>query len=254
MAINYAQTNTDSGLNAVSFCAGSSDGGSTFIVCNGTLGSGTRSVSVTASATLAHTLFQCVIVNPGTSWDAGTWTTRLNVTTANMNLTLTEIHICRMDSSHNNVSTIGSVTGLSISLGSTGVITQNVTGVAVGSPAVDDYVLVIYTFANGAMSSQTFTLTRNQNISSPFNTVTFAGDEVSNILRVLRPVVMFKEPFVRVWTSCQRLVKELQKFFQTQWQLFQKRLNGIKSLGGWREFIVPTVGGKEVGLQVQELL
>lgn len=106
-------------------------------------------------------------VPASTSWDAGTWTVRFNVVTSNMNLTITEIHICRVNSSCANQATIGSATGLSIALSSTGVKSQNVTGVA-QTPGVGDRVLIVFVGSNGAMSSQSADIIPDQNIDSPF--------------------------------------------------------------------------------------
>lgn len=106
------------------------------------------------------------------SWDAGDWTVRFNITTSNMNLTVTEIYVCRVNSSCTNQATIGSETGLSISLGTTGVKTQVVSPGAAQTPSVGDKVLVVLIASNGAMTSQSCGITSDQNIDSPFTVVT----------------------------------------------------------------------------------
>lgn len=113
--------------------------------------------------------FDCE-VPAGTTWGGGTWTVRFNVTGANMNLTVTEIYICRTNSSCVSQGTIGSATGLSLSLSATGVITQTVTGSAV-TPAANDRVTIVICGTNGAMSSQNATITGDQTIDSPFTGV-----------------------------------------------------------------------------------
>lgn len=170
MAINYTQTDTNDEATINSYCAAAGMLSAFRVVCTngGTAGTGTHTLQLSGEATSGHTTYK-VIPGTGVSWNAGTWTVRVNITTANMNLTITAIHICRMNSSHNNVSTIGSATGLSIGLGTTGVKSQNVTGSAVGSPAADDYVLIVLTITNGSMTSQSAIATKGQNIDSPFD-------------------------------------------------------------------------------------
>ena len=137
----------------------------------GTPGAGTSQISLASSETnVSGTSISCGTLPTGTVGDAGTWTVRLNVTTANMNLTLNEIHICHLRSG-SSIATIGSVTGLSTSLGSTGVITQNVTGSAVTIVTATDNVSILVSYTNGAMSTQQGFYTVDQNIDSPFNVV-----------------------------------------------------------------------------------
>lgn len=168
MAINYTQTDTIPAF-PTSHCATASDITVDALEATngGSAGSSTKSPSVSSDATRSLRAFKCV-VGSGISWDAGTWTTRLNVTASNMNLSITAIYICRVNSSGTNQATIGSATGLSISLGTTGVKSQNVTGSG-QTPGVGDVVWVVYEILNGAMSIQSFSFTPNQNIDSPFN-------------------------------------------------------------------------------------
>lgn len=177
MALVFAQTDTNQSVSACNTaaellgCSGRSAdvGGMTGQVCvsGGTLGTTIGSWSVAASATdVAEFAFICT-VDSGVSWDAGTWTIRFNVTTANMNLTVTEIHLCRVSSTCVNQASLGSATGLSISLGTTGVKSQDISGSA-ATPGAGDIVLVVFVITNGAMSGQTASVTYNQNIDSPF--------------------------------------------------------------------------------------
>lgn len=104
----------------------------------------------------------------GTEWAAGTWTTRLNVVVGNMNLTITAIYICHLSSTWTNIATIGSATGLSIALTTTGVKSQDITGSAI-TPSAGDTVGIFYVIANGAMSVQSFEFDPDQIFTSPFN-------------------------------------------------------------------------------------
>lgn len=178
MAITFTQTDTNSSVcnssTELAACSGRTGGVNSAKVASVGGTAGTVAVSETAVGS-ASNVVECgfaLTIPAGTTGDSGTWTTRLNITTANMNLTITEIHVCRANSSCTNQESIGSATGLSISLGSTGVKSQNVTGGAV-TLAADDLVTVVYVISNGAMTDQTFQYTPNQNIDSPFTTAVF---------------------------------------------------------------------------------
>ena len=82
-----------------------------------------------------------------TSWDSGTYTWRLNITTTSATVTLEEVHVCRLNSSLVSQESLGSSTGLGQSLGSSGVISGNVTGSAATASA-SDVVAFIYVFSN----------------------------------------------------------------------------------------------------------
>lgn len=174
MAINYTQTDGTTGRcnSNAGYCSGFSttQSAGTGRVCSdgGTAGTGAVSTT-TGAATRAIGAYFTIIPDSGTTGNSGTWTVRLNVTTANMNLTLLEVWICRVNSSCVNQETIGSTTGLTTSLGTTGVKSINVTGSAV-TLAADDKVVVGFYVDNTAMSSQAFSFTPDQNIDSPFTT------------------------------------------------------------------------------------
>ena len=140
-------------------------------VVGGTPGTVAKTINVSASA--VNTADWAVRWAPaaGVSWDAGTWTVRMNVTTANMNIDLTEIHICRHNSACVTQESIGSATGLTIDCGTTGVKSQTVTGSAV-TPVAGDVVIVVFVFTNAAMTIQSIGVTPDQNIDSPFTAPT----------------------------------------------------------------------------------
>lgn len=113
-----------------------------------------------------------------------------------MNLTITEIHICRVDSSCVNQATLGSATGLSISLGSTGVKSQNVTQGSSASPSVGDLVLIVFVGSNGAMSDQNINISPDQNIDSPFTAVTAPSPNVNDSVTVAESVTLLLNPML----------------------------------------------------------
>ena len=169
MAINYTQTDTVSDFDGYEVCAGAYGGGasnSRQASDGGSAGSTPVADTTLSSGTARHDLVE-IHPDAGTTGSSGTWTVRLNVTTGNMNLSITAVHICRVNSSGVSQETIGSATGLSISLSSTGVKSQDVTGSAV-TLAAGDLVTIVFTVVNGAMSNQSFFWTPNQNIDSPF--------------------------------------------------------------------------------------
>lgn len=174
MAINFQQTDTAAtfpndhctvdadctGLTSGRECSDGGSAGSTAV---------SPAPTIVASVGRVVRAFKCV-VDSGVSWDAGTWTVRMNVTTANMNLEIDRLWICRIDSSGNSQAQIGDSDTLSspISLASTGVKSQTVSGSA-QSPSAGDVVWVLVRVNNGAMSTQSFTFTPDQLIDSPFN-------------------------------------------------------------------------------------
>ena len=176
MAMIFTLTNSTTGVcagNAV-YCSGAatSDGGASRVASvGGTAGTETTlATSALASSTDNANGLYTLDIPAGTSGDSGTWTIRLNITTANMNLTVTKIYVCRVNSSCTNQETIGSATGLSISLGTTGVKTQTVSGSAV-TLAAGDKVVIVFVLSNGAMSDQIARWGNDQNIDSPFSVV-----------------------------------------------------------------------------------
>lgn len=168
MGVNYTQTDTF-GSSLQSWCSGASvfSADSKVAQDGATAGSASDSVNVSSSAVSELDLGFEITPASGTTWGSGTWTVRLNVTTANMNVTWVAVYICQVDSGDTNKATIGSTTGLSISLGTTGVKSTTVSGSAV-TPAANDKVQIVLLFSNGAMSTSTWSQTPNQNIDSPF--------------------------------------------------------------------------------------
>lgn len=174
MAMTFTQTDTDPpSCAATSVCSGRTVIWEIQRECTvgGTAGSSPVSVQFTSSATNGFgVLFLCTVPS-GSSWDSGTWTVRLNVTTANMNFTWTECYVCRANSSCVSQETLGSNTAVGQSLGTTGVKSTTVSCSA-ATPAAGDLLTVILIFSNAAMSTQSFSLTPNQNIDSPFTAAT----------------------------------------------------------------------------------
>ena len=110
-------------------------------------------------------------VPAGTYWEAGDWTIRMNVTTANADVQWKSAHICRISSGCINQATIGSNTAVNITLNTTGVKTVVISGSA-QAPAPGDKVMILLGFTDlTSKGTETWGLTPNQNIDSPLKAV-----------------------------------------------------------------------------------
>lgn len=168
--INLQETDSAATCGIAVYCSGGTSQASSpkLAQSGGSAGSTPVTISINGSTSLRIVFgFDCPIA-AGATWDAGTWTVRWNVTTANMNLTWEEVHICRLSSSCVNQATIGSATALGISLGATGVKTQTVSGAA-QSPSVGDRVYILFVITNAAMTLQSFDITPSEIINTPFD-------------------------------------------------------------------------------------
>lgn len=96
----------------------------------------------------------------GASCDTGTATTRLNVTTAGL-FTVTDICICA------GSTVIGSATGLSISLNSTGVKTQTVSVTGTAACASSEVQVVYCGDVGGSHGNESYSFTPDQNHTIP---------------------------------------------------------------------------------------
>jgi hypothetical protein len=167
MAINFQQTDAFTGCSASGARRDALDGG--------TAGSSAVSLSVAGDATDSPLLRVTCFVDTGVTWAAGTWTVRLNVTTANMFVSWASATIIRVNASCVVQETLGEVTGLGISLAATGVQSTTVSGSA-ATPSADDRILVDFGFANGSMNAQSFEFTPDQLIDSPFTEAAAEGE------------------------------------------------------------------------------
>lgn len=88
------------------------------------------------------------------NWAGGTYEVTVEVVSTNMNLTLTQIRICRYNSSMASPATVGSLTGIGRSLASAGAVAHNVTGSAQSGATDTDRLAIMLVGSNSAMSSQ----------------------------------------------------------------------------------------------------
>lgn len=170
MAVSIKQTDTAATHGAAAACSGATLAATTQTSqaeVGGTAGTGTKTFTITKNATEAGFFVETTALDDYT-WDSGTWTVRLNVTTADSNVDLEDIYICRVNSSGVSQATIGSNTGINESLGTTGVKSWTVSGSA-QTPSAGDRVYIVYVFQNNhAHSNKSISVLANQDIDSPF--------------------------------------------------------------------------------------
>ena len=158
----------------------------TYSCVDGAADGGTITDLIFASSTLSAPSFT-VSNSRAIDWAGGSWTVRLNVTTSNMNLTLVGVYICRVNSDGSgSLETLGSATGLSISLGSTGVKSQAVTTSSATSPGATDRLKIFFDISNSAMTNQSYTITTDQVLNSPLG---YAASPVSVERRIVNQAV-----------------------------------------------------------------
>lgn len=149
----------------------------------GSPGSSELSVTIYKAGIQAGVMFESPAVGQVT-WQSGTYTVRLNVTTAVADLLLTEVHVCRVNSSCVSQEIVGSTTGLTISMGTTGVKQVDVTGVE-QSATDTDRIYVVLIFQQTSHASMTFGFVPDQNIDTPIAAVqefVYGGDIPLGIL------------------------------------------------------------------------
>ena len=184
MARTYQQTGSVASIDASSYCGGGADNNSANMLraasSGGAAASTGQTVSLSSGGTTAELgVWWDVAVSTGTSWDAGDWVVRYNITTGNMDVDLQEVYICRVNASSVSQATIGSTTGLA--LGTTaGVLSVTITGAA-QTPSADDNVRITSVWSNNSsMTADSIIILADQLIDSPFTTL--AGGTVIPVM------------------------------------------------------------------------
>lgn len=137
MAISYRQTDTVAPCGVIQACSGrtpAADSDAHEAQDGGTAGTTELACDVGAGATEACYMDELAITD-ATSLDSGTLTARVNVTSAQNNLTWEEIYV--------------SVTGMALDVTAGGVFSQQVTLSAASAHNAGDVVYLVYVFANG---------------------------------------------------------------------------------------------------------
>lgn len=169
MAITLTQTDTAATCSNPTACAVNKE--ATISVKQATAGgtAGTTAVSVTRGTNATDReiiFFQSAAGEPNsTSWESGTWTVRIEITTSNMNVTSWSTGACALDtacSANLQVFGNGPATG---DFTTTGVKTSSRSGNAITAGPSDTIVVVIA--AGGGTMGDTFGYKPSQNIDTP---------------------------------------------------------------------------------------
>ena len=179
MPVTFTQKDVATSCGPQSSCSGGTVGTNTFDheMEDGASGGTTEVMADIAAGTSNLTLFfQSTALNQLT-WDSGTWTVRLNVTTGDKNLSLEGIWICREASDCTTVATIGSDTSMSTTLNA-GTYSWDISGVATDDTdggSETDTVYIAMEVANGHMNSRTLGITPDRDVDSPIAKKTTAA-------------------------------------------------------------------------------
>jgi hypothetical protein len=169
-ALPFQQTDTADSAPRAAYCSGLSinmDTTGRQASYQGTPGTGTYGVQLSANAKNLAAYWNQILIPAGTAWNAGIWTISIDVTRGGSGVTLSSAYLCRVNSSNVNQATIGSATGLSIDMSTTGVKTFPIAGTA-QTPASGDFVELVIGLSNSSSSTPLLYWQPNQVISSPF--------------------------------------------------------------------------------------
>lgn len=188
MSIDYQQENGAGTAGTIQACSTSAATATTqtnrLASAGGAAGSTAQTLTMPGSAANRRAVYFEIVPSSTTSWDAGTWICRWRVSTANTNLVLRRIEICRLNSSNVSQQMIGT---LDVSLGtlSAGARSDSVTGAA-ATPAAGDKVYIIYQFDNtGSSMTQSAGWTPDQIITAPFSLITARAESVRVVSQAL---------------------------------------------------------------------
>ncbi len=169
--LSFQQTNdvpspalTDS-ANCISRTAGAAVLRTTATV-GGTAGSTEFTSSFGNFATNIY-FYQCKLeIPPGTNWNAGTWTWRIDMNGSGF-VRLRNIDICRVNSSGVSQATIATVSTDQTANSTRQVFSDTVPGIA-QTPSSGDYVVITYSFAVTSSGGRTINIYPTQIINSPY--------------------------------------------------------------------------------------
>lgn len=171
MSLIFRQTDNVAPLGMIQACAPAAPAGGADAreaVVGGTAGVTAVAVGVPNASTVTAYADELRISDTD-SLDAGTLTHRLNVSTAQGNLTLEEIYVCRVDSGGTSQETLGSVTGLATDISAGGVFPTNITLSAASAHNAGDRAYIVIVVANSHdHTSRTLEVLPDQNIDTPF--------------------------------------------------------------------------------------
>ena len=175
MSMIFTQTNSTVPCGAISACSGATMLASTIesqIQEGGTPGSAEQVVALpTNNALRGFFVMESPAVGEAT-WAAGDWVTRFNITTAQDDTFLREIHICRVNSSCGTVHTVASETGLAIALSGGGVFTRTINAAESVGDATDRIYIVVVASNEHTHTTRNVGVTPDQDIDTPIVSTT----------------------------------------------------------------------------------
>ena len=177
MAVAFQQTDATSACALDAYCSGNSDNAdeeSNQAQVGGTPGTTARTIDADISAADLNAVWMEIINIDDYDGASGNWTVRLNITTANHQLSVDEIHICRINSSCTNQETLASSTAIARALGTAQEESFTVNQSAGTTITAGDKIMVIFAIDNAQSMPQAFGYTPDSIITGP-GTITGAG-------------------------------------------------------------------------------
>jgi len=188
VTIQLQQTDTASTHAAAAMCSGATLGSVTAArkaTAGGAAGSTSTTVTIGGlSINRACVFFESAVNEPNqTSWASGNYVIRLNISVAAGALgQWIETWVCRCNSAGTNQATVGSLTGQTTDISTTGVKTHTVSGSAQTANASDQVYFVLVFNRNAAKGGSSFQFTPDQLIDTPLVSAGGGGALTKNSL------------------------------------------------------------------------
>jgi hypothetical protein len=133
----------------------------------GTAGSTADSVQISDNTQRVIYWFESDQIGSGSTWPSGTFTVRVNITSADSDGQWDHTHVCRVSSTCGSPSAVGNLTNQNTALSTTGVKTHSVSGSS-QTPNATDLILIVLTFEDtAAHGNMSVDITPNQDIDTP---------------------------------------------------------------------------------------
>lgn len=175
MATFYRQTDANINCALAAFCSGLNAAPteqSTEIDEGSLPGTTEETISIGSVDTKQRAYYMQPALAPSTDfdWNTGNWVVRIDITTASMDTFWEDSYICRVNSACTSQATIGSLIDQNISLGSTGVKTMTVSGLA-QTPSVGDSFVVVLAFSTTSHAGSSAGITPDRFLDTPLTPV-----------------------------------------------------------------------------------
>ncbi|MHA1951132.1 MAG: hypothetical protein ACW99G_23075 [Candidatus Thorarchaeota archaeon] len=143
----------------------------------GTAGSTGRVITMDVSAIDLNAVWMECIMPSGYDGATGDWTINLNISAGNHQISLDEIHVCRVNSSCTNQESLASSVGIGQNLQNTGDFGFTVTQSSTSAFAAGDKSVVIFAFDNAQAMTQAITYVPSLTIVAPGTGTTVEPDQ-----------------------------------------------------------------------------